>query len=308
MSSRVNSMKQPSGLYLTPRDREILHDIYKHDSLLTLEHIRSLHFPSKRTAYERMLKLTKFGLVKHPPMKIRMSLTDQVYWLTRSGAEVAAEFEGTPFEDLDVSLKPRLDRLSHHIPLTNFRIKLTNEVKHNRELELLEWTGQIPFTKHKEYVEFDNFVGVKSKRSIEPDAFIRIDYPAGDYNLRALIELDNATKDNKKMVNEKVLPALKWFASDIFQLRTGEKSGRMLFVVHSGKPLDRIFFLKNAIELATKYANHFWFTTYDTAMNARSILFDPIWLRGGSIAPNPNEPSVQIKKEVYKLWSLMRLA
>lgn len=301
-------LKQPSGMYLTPRDREILHDIYKHDSILTLEHIRALHFPSRRTAYERMLKLTKFGYVKHPPMKKRMSLDDQVYWLTHSGAEIAAEVEGTAVESLDVSLKPRLDRLPHHIPLTNFRIKLTNEVKANSALELLEWTGQIPFTKHKEVVEFDNFLKVKTKRNIEPDGFIRIDYPAGAFNLRALIELDNATKDNIKMVNEKVLPALKWFDSDIFELRTGEKSGRMLFVVNSGRPEERIFYLKKAIEKATKYANHFWFTTYDAAMNARSILFDPIWLRGSSFAPPDNEPAVQIKTEVYKLWSLMRLA
>ena len=305
---RVNSLKQPSGMYLTARDRKILYDIYRHDSLLALDHIRLLHFPSRRTAYERMLKLTKFGYVKHPPMKERMSMNDQVYWLTCSGAQIAAEFEGTPFEDLDVSLKPRLDRLAHHIPLTNFRIKLTDEVKQNRALELLEWTGQTPFTKHKEVVKFKNFFGVESKRGIEPDGFVRIEYPASDYTLRVLIELDNGTKDNMKIVNEKVLPALEWFNSNLFVIRAGEKSGRMLFVVHSGRSEDRMFHLKKAIEKATdKNAKHFWFTTYDAAMNARSILFDPIWLRGGSVPPRENEPTIQIKKEVYKLSPLMHL-
>lgn len=303
---RVNSLKQSSGMYLTTRDREILHDIYRHDSLLTLEHIRSLHFPSQRTAYERMLKLTKFGYVKHPAMKIRMSLTDQVYWLTNSGAQIAAEVEGTPLESLIWTKKPRLDRLSHHIPLTNFRIKLTDEVKHNRELELLEWTGQLPFAQHTDQVEYTNLFGKRVKRFIEPDGLIRIHNPHTDNTLRALLELDRGNKDGVKIVNEKVLPTVSYFDSDLFQIRTGYNSGRMIFVVQSSHSEIRMLNLKIAVEKATpKNARAFWFTTYDAAMNAESILFDPIWLRGGSTAPNPNEPVAQIGKEVFKLWSLM---
>src|SRR5690349_12267748 len=166
---RVNILKQPSGMYLTNRDREVLYSIYRYDSFLSLQQIWALHFQSRRTTYERMLKLFKFGYVNHPPMKERMSLDDQVYWLTRSGAQIAAEVEGVPVESLLWLKKPRMDRIPHQIPLNNFRIKLEQEIKSNLDLQLLNWWGQVPMTQKVDRVTYRDYSGKQGKKYIEPD-------------------------------------------------------------------------------------------------------------------------------------------
>jgi Replication-relaxation len=301
---RENKLKQPSGLYLTQRDRQILYTIHQYDGLMTLQQIRTLFFDSQRTAYGRMLKLFKFGYVDHPGMKIRMSLDEMVYWLKPEGAKIAAEVEGTPIEHFKWVKKPRMDRLPHHNPLNSFRAKLTREVEATSALQLINWTGQFSFAQHTDQVEYRNTFGKAVKRFIEPDGLFIIHNTQTDNTLRALLEFDRGQKSGIDIVNEKVLPTIVYFASEYFSLRTGFNSGRMLFVVQSEHSELRLRYLKRAVEKAAKqYAKFFWFATHEAVMNAVSIIFDPIWVRGQQ--PSPQRKEQKIMDEVLHPMSLM---
>lgn len=300
---RKNKLKQPSGLYLTPRDRQILHTIYQYDGMMTFGQIMTLFFNSERTTYGRILKLVNFGYIAQPSMRERMSILERIYWLTPQGAAIAAQDEGIPMSEFEWVKKPRMDRLPHHIPLNNVRVQLMREIERTPELHLISWTGQFPFAQHTDKVDFRNTSGELASRYIEPDALFIVHNERTDKTMRALLELDRATKDTVKIANQKVLPTLSYIASENFKLRTGFNSGRMLFVVQSGNPLLRIRYLKRMVEqVAKQHAAVFWFTTYEAAMKADSIIFDRIWYQAqprsaqhadaheGKISEEPLEP------------------
>jgi hypothetical protein len=302
-----SEITQPRELPLTARDRDILEASYEVDGMLGARQISRLFFKGVwRTTRGRLSKLYKSGFVDRPDRRTRMSLPEMVYWLSPRGARLVAEQNGIPFEEFQWVKNPRLDRVPHHLPLGDLRIRVMETCEQTPDLRLLSWTGQAPFAQHTDIVEFRDTKGKLRRRYIEPDGLFIVYNEATDITARCLLEYDRGTKDGVAIVNEKVLPGLAYLNSQHYFLRTGYHSGRWLFVVHSKDSELRLRYLKRTIEYAAKqYARFFWFTTYEAAMNASNLILDKIWYRGAQRPPGRAGQRQSILKEQLVPMSLM---
>jgi hypothetical protein len=110
---------------ITPRDVSLLLDIYKY-RYLTVDQVKLLHFPSKRTAYRRLQALTDQNYLKAFTVP---HISGRVFYLDKPGAEVVAGELNISIESLQWNRYTKAPKdyyfLRHFLAINDFRITLT---------------------------------------------------------------------------------------------------------------------------------------------------------------------------------------
>ena len=110
---------------ITARDVTLILDIYKY-RYLSVDQVKQLHFPSKRTAYRRLQTLTAQGFLKAFTVP---HIPGRVYFIDKPGAEIVAGELQIPVDNLEWhrSMKAPKDYyfLRHFLAINDFRILIT---------------------------------------------------------------------------------------------------------------------------------------------------------------------------------------
>ncbi len=110
---------------LTSRDVSLVLDVYKY-RYLNVDQVKSLHFPSKRTAYHRLQVLTAGGFLKAFTVP---NVPGRIYYLDKAGAEIVAGELQVDVEDLQWYRYNKMPKdyyfLRHFLAINDFRILMT---------------------------------------------------------------------------------------------------------------------------------------------------------------------------------------
>lgn len=273
--------KEPQGMRLEERDKELLEAIHAFDGMLSGPQIERLFFNSWRVTRERLGKLWQNGYINKPSRRQRAALPAMIYWLDSAGAEVVAGRQGVSLREFKWVSRPRWGQVEHDLAVNDFRIAVMDAAERSTFLELGVWFSEGVFRSWRDSVEYHGRDGSR-RQIVTPDGYCEL--LMGGKKFRLLLEIDMATKDNPRFLDEKARPFLAYLRSEMYRERFGHNAGRVL-VVTTGK--RRLQHMKEQVEARlAKSAEIFHFTTFDDVTPA-SVLTEPIWYRGNATDPAP---------------------
>ena len=271
---------QPLGMRLEERDKELLESIYAFDGMLSGPQIERLFFKSWRVTRERLSKLWQNGYINKPSRRQRAALPAMIYWLDDAGAEIVAGRLGISLREFKWIKRPRWGQVEHDLAVNDFRIDVIQAAEQSSFLDLGVWFSEGVFRSWRDSVQYSGRDGF-NKQIVTPDGYCEL--LMGSKKFRLLIEIDMATKDNPRFVDEKARPFLAYIKSDTYMKRFGHNAGRVL-VITTGQ--QRLKHMKEQVELSLgSAAGVFLFTTFKQVTSA-TVLTGLIWYRG-----NESEPS-----------------
>ncbi|MEP7288439.1 MAG: replication-relaxation family protein [Chloroflexota bacterium] len=276
----------PPAIRLTDRDRAVIAAIHDYDGILADYQLRAMFFHDERYFMERMSFLFHNGYVAKPDRQRRAQLKYTVYWLDKTGAELLAGQQGTPYGEFKWR-RPyeRWNQVTHDVQTNDVRLAVTKALEPLPTYHLLEWASERDFHRHPDQVEYVDKNGAKQKRLQYPDGYFLLgwDNPGTQKRdkLRFLLEFDRGKHSGISFADEKVRPGMAYIQSPQFKARFGYNAGRWLVVIDTPDSALRLSFLKERTEaINMPDIKAFFFTTFEAVMT-RNMLIDPIWQQAG---------------------------
>lgn len=278
------------GYLLTPRDTAVVLDIYKY-RYLSVSQIKTLHFPSKQTAYRRLRVLRELGFLKDFTVP---GVEEGIYHLDQRGAELVAGELQVEVSDLKWNRTQRSPKdyyfLRHFLKLNEFRIYLTLACRDNEGGICLlgfipEYYGEKTVQKGvvKYIKDFVCDLHNQSERiSHTPDAVFALEKEGKPALF--FVEIDRGTEtisDEEKGFLKCVRFYLNYLIEGKYrryrsEFQCGEFKGfRTLIVTNSQARLDNMREVVGRFDFPQQAKRFLWATTDDRL--SPQTLFDPIW-------------------------------
>jgi hypothetical protein len=251
----------PPGLWLTPRDREVVKAVYEYRFLLR-DQIQKLFFPSRNTANFRLHRLFQHGYLQRvfiPEDEQRNARSTQAtYVLDKAGARLI----GVDFKQAR-QVKPFF--LKHLLKINDLRIALTLAVQ-KRGDRIVKW---LPEWKLKKGVK------VKDEKTgkaypVSPDAYFVYELGHSGKRRHFLAEVDMGTMEPWRF-GLKVKGYILYKTNGRYRQQYQTHSLIVPTLVPDENRLRR---LKQITE-ATGGRNMFWFTTFEQ-LEPEKVL-GPVW-------------------------------
>jgi hypothetical protein len=275
----------PPALPLTERERQILFKLQVYDGVLSLNHIQRIFGLRKTQTYQQMGHLEQLGLIRKSTYKQSKRLDQPVCWLSPAGAEWVAFHQGVMLADLSWREEPRWLFLKHDLSVVDFRLDVIEACEQSKgRLVLEEWVSERVFKTEADRITYQTISGEQRKKTIIPDSYfiVRVVGQEKDQFKRFFLEIDNATEDNPRFSDDKVLPGMAYLNSSEYERRFGVKGkGLFLVVTTGGTRLQNM--LRHTKRLNVK---RFLFTTFDK-VTPETLFSHPIWHYIGSPEPVP---------------------
>lgn len=264
----------------THRDGNILCDIHNFEGMLSQGQIQALYFTSAYQTRIRMNKLWHHDFVKKANRKWRMSLPDQIFWLSPKGAEFVASTQGLDLSEFHWRRKPRAKMVHHELAVNDFRINVLKACEREEEVALEQWVTSREFWAYPDTIEVRGEDGKITKRQVKPDGFFAL--RAAKRRFRFLLEIDLESMSNPRFQRQHVRNSLAYLKSQAYEARFGDRSGHVLVVTTS---MGRMMNMKSQTEATVGDDAHwFLFTTFE-AVKPETVLAKPIWYQGRSQKP-----------------------
>lgn len=286
---RYRRVSDPPGMVLTPRDQEILRQVYAY-RMLTREQIERLlfapergqdHFTKTSKARERLKFLFHHGYLDRIPLPVGASswAWRPVYRLARKGAEHIAAEQGIPVQQVAYWGKgdDRTRRhtqvsllfMEHALQINDVRVAFAIAAK-KEGYHIDKWFDDTTLKSQaqKDYVAVPQGMGTR-QYAVIPDSFFVLNL--GSRAAAFFLELDRATMPQPRWT-ARVLAYLTYFRSGKYTARYQMKSLRILTVTTTEARLSNL-------QKSTRNAGGsalFWFTTLEE-LTASSVFFSPIW-------------------------------
>jgi hypothetical protein len=278
------------GFRLTERDRAIIKAIYNF-RVLTTPQVETLLFrpgpgqdhPTKTTRCQYRLKLLYHAgyLVRdEQPQKLSEGRKPLIYFLDKRGAELVAELEEKPIEELD------WDRhgdqfsqlfLDHLLSTNDVRVAITVAAKdHAWGIETWVDDKRLKKAHMGQYVMLKGEQGKLQRATVVPDGYFILN--TGEYVYHHFLEIDRrtvtgeATELGRRDWARKVRAYLAYYRSGQYEKRYHTKGLRILTVTTGERRLEH---LKEITEKVGGKAR-FWFTTFEKISPA-TVLTASIW-------------------------------
>lgn len=304
---RFSRVAQPPKMVLTPRDREILHQVYLY-RLMTREQIERLlfapdngqaHLTKTSKARRRLRLLYHHGFLERIPALLRPGVWAYrpVYRLSRKGATLVATDMGTSLSELAYYGKGYQREgqatqagslfLNHTLEINDVHLAISLAAAacgYRLEEWLDDW--QLKKGERRDYVQVTNGHDRVFKVAVIPDAYFVL--ILGDRRTHFFLEVDRGTMTSKRW-KTRVLAYQAYLKSDQFQTRYQTKSLiRILTITTTAKRMQT---LVKATQRAQ--GNHqFWFTTRDQ-IAPESVFSSPIWRLANDEADKPRKTLIE---------------
>jgi hypothetical protein len=264
---------------ITERDVAILLDLYAYRYLSFSQLVR-LHFPSDASAYQRLRKLKRAGLVKtfNAP-----AISERIFLLNTEGAKlVSAELDTDSLSWYRYSKTPKdYYYLRHFLAINDFRILLTQTCA-DTAISLSGFIPEYIGEKTKEgYVKKHLRDSVKDY-SHTPDAVFALekDESAALFFLEIDRGLETVT-DPEKGFLKCVVFYLNYFMAGKYQRYESEfgksfKSIRTIVITPSEKRLEHMREAVTSLEFTPTQAKRLLWGTIQSWLRVETV-FDPIW-------------------------------
>jgi DNA-binding Lrp family transcriptional regulator len=267
---------------ITKRDVAILFTLYNY-RYLSFSQLATLHFPSRATAYQRLRKLKREGLVKtfNAP-----AIPERIFYLDKAGAKLVAGTLDTEVEELAWYRYSKTPKdyyyLRHFLAINDFRILITQAVAQT-PITLLGFIPEYIGEKTKEgYVKKYLRDSVKDY-SHTPDAVFCLEK---DGNAALFfLEIDRGLEtvsDPEKGFLKCAVFYLNYFIArkyERYETDFGKpiKSFRALVITPSDKRLQHMRQAVTNYQFTPVQAKRFlWGTTEEKA--TKQLLFESIWV------------------------------
>ncbi len=231
-------VKNPPGIKLTQRDRELLTTLYHYDGMLSVDQIHRWFWPgrSKRKAQERISELFQNGYLRRPQRSELHRLPESIVLLDKKAMEVIAETLDLDFSEVRLRSELRVSRVAHDILLNEFRYTFTQALKEHPAYILEQWCGQDELVQlFPSALPYRDHAGQRREKLIRPDGyvhfFVKPNEATRGYRLRFLVELDNSTESNVRFGRDKVAPGVHFIHSPMYQEQLKAQSGRFMVIV-----------------------------------------------------------------------------
>ena len=233
--------KDPPGIEITDRDREIFLTIYRYDGVLSADQVHRWFFGAKRRAQYRISALfhNRYLQRSTPELTREHRIPEPIVWLDRKGAEsVAEQFGIEEIKDLSWRRTPRWSRISHDIGLNEARRIIENAANTIPSCSIEVWHGQDDlqrmFPDKVRYLDRDNQV---KEKGVWSDAYLRLrvrQLSSREVPIPFLIEFDNGTFDQPRLAEEKLSPIMHLILSKTYRRQLGE-GGRLLVIAKASE-------------------------------------------------------------------------
>lgn len=225
MSAGTNSTDTLLSLVskITPRDRQILNDLYEHN-VLTTHHLHQLHFEGRavRTMNQRLRQLRSYELIA-PFRPYAHTGTSPNHWVVdRLGVQLLAAQRNTALAELDYRADHRMRvaldyQLGHVLGLADTFVAFTLAARRTRSASLECWYSERESAR-------------RWGRHIRPDAYLQWDQD--QVELHAFVEYDTGTEPLTKVARK-----MKGYTN--LATESGLDS-IVLFAVHSDQRADHL--------------------------------------------------------------------
>jgi len=287
IKQEVVETQNPPPMRETERFYRILFSILRYEGFLTLRQIHRIAFPnaSHHEARKYMAKMFQNGYVNRPDRQSRAAIGEQLYWLSKAGAEKVADRLGIEVKELKYRQKLRRSLIAHDAQLNDARLAIEGACE-LLGVEITQWTSSEMFWRNPIEIQMVNSEGKPTKRRVMPDGFFILQIPweideetNEPKTLRCLLESD-CTTEMHPILSERLQVALALLRSPQYSQMAGKRSGRWLIVGNSEKRMRTA--KENAERAFGTQAQAFWFTSVDQLyLTPQAALTSPIWLRGG---------------------------
>ena len=284
----------PTGFRLTKRDARIIHSVYTHRALTSLQ-IARLHFPSVATRQDligpqcrhRLKLLSRRGYLERAeqPVTLAEGRRPLVYFLDNEGADMVAAQLGIERRELDWKSAyndVKWPFLDHLLATNDIRIALELAAP-PAGFEVEEWVDDLSLSSPgmKDEITIAGPAGKRERAAIIPDGYVSL---RGDrQRFRAFVEADRATvtlsseKPYRRTWSRKVRAYQVYFESSRFRERY--QRGKAVPGADGHNHSWRADHMRQITEEAGGGAL-FWFATYQEA-TPEAMLFTPIWRVAG---------------------------
>jgi hypothetical protein len=267
----------PKNWRFTARDQAILRAIHEYEGFLAVEQIRRMFFgdtgSGRTAAYDRLSILWRARLLQRPDNREKALLPTMIYWLDKQGAEFVAEGDLKGFVWVN---RPRFTRVAHDLLVNEFHLDL-EEAAAAQKVRLVQWIPGYVFDSKPDQVAYQDERGRRQTAKVKPDAFFSVIHNRRE--LRFILEVDTASEQNWRVIDEKVRRVIPYIDSDDYERRFGHRSGRLLIVTQGKR---RALLLKQKTEEAIGKLAQWVLITPIELITPERILTDTIWLKGGS--------------------------
>lgn len=208
---------------ITPRDRQVLNDLYEHN-VLTTHHLHQLHFEGRavRTMNQRLRQLRSYGLIA-PFRPYAHAGTSPNHWVVdRLGMQWLAAQRNMALAELDYRADHRMRvaldyQLGHVLGLADTFVAFTLAARRTRSASLECWYSERESAR-------------RWGRHIRPDAYLQWDQD--EVVLHAFVEYDTGTEPLTKVARK-----MKGYTS--LATESGLDS-IVLFAVHSERRAEHL--------------------------------------------------------------------
>jgi DNA-binding Lrp family transcriptional regulator len=267
---------------ITTRDVAIILDLYNY-RYLSFSQIAKLHFPSRATAYQRLRKLKREGLVK---TFTAPAISERIFHLDTAGVKLVAAELDTEVEELSWYRYSKTPKdyyyLRHFLAINDFRILITQACE-NTPITLLGFIPEYIGEKTKEgHVKKYLRDSVKDY-SHTPDAVFALEK---DGNAALFfLEIDRGLEtvsDPEKGFLKCAIFYLNYFVARKYERYEADfgkpfKSFRALIITPSEKRLQHMRQAVTNFEFTPLQAKRFmWGTIEEKA--TKQLLFESIWV------------------------------
>ncbi|WP_087101041.1 replication-relaxation family protein [Nocardiopsis sp. JB363] len=178
---------------VTPRDRQILNDLYDHQ-VLTTHHLHQLHFEGRavRTMNQRLRQLRSYGLIAPFRPYVHAGTSPNHWVVDRLGVQLLAAQRNTALADLDYRADHRMRvaldyQLGHVLGLADTFVDFILAARRTRSASLECWYSERESAR-------------RWGRHIRPDAYLQ--WNQDQEELHAFVEYDTGTEPLTKVVRK----------------------------------------------------------------------------------------------------------
>ena len=276
-----------ASIRVTPRDRELIHTIYRY-RVLRRDQLQRLFFPSKNTTNLRLKLLHQHGYLarRRLPVEYGQGSSQWLYLLGGCGASLIAQVEG--IDPAQLAWRRSHNHVStmfleHTLMVNDICIAIQLAVQ-DASHRVERWLREEELKAQPDRVWIETAPGRRRQSALVPDAYGALAF--GQRRAHFFFEADRATESNGRWA-QKVLAYLAYVRSGAYARRYGTDCLRVLTVTTSEQRMQNLLRTTHK----TGGGAMFWFTTLDRA-TPEQILQATIWR-----IPGQDEPSTLISPE-----------